>query len=223
MSAMEFGTGLALHYAPLLPSAHSLVWARHLVWSVVAAAVGLSFASRFVQYAAFLRYLPWVLALWAWMPGAWGLGYWLGLAFQIPSLSAAFLALSVLFQAPAQRMFTVPGSRQGARLWGSAWTLIAVLTGLLLLLDTFATFDFSIYQWGFTPLALGLALALALLPWVVSGTQGLHQPAVWSLLAALAVFLFTGWPTGNVWDAVLDPCLWLVAIAYLLRKPRRRA
>ena len=66
------------------------------------------------------------------------------------------------------------------------------------------------------------ALALALLPWIVSGAQGLRQPAVGSLLAALILFLLTRWPSGNLWDAVLDPWLWLVALVHLLRAPWRR-
>ena len=207
---------------PLLPSAQSLVWARHVVWAVVMAAIGVGLSSRMVRIPRLSRYLPWLLALWAWVPGPWGASYWLGLAFQIPSLSAAFLALSVLLFEPAQPTLAPRGPSPQAIFWGVAWTWLAVVTGLLLLLDTFAVFDFSVYQWGFTPLALALALALALLPWIVSGAQGLRQPAVGSLLAALILFLLTRWPSGNLWDAVLDPWLWLVALVHLLRAPWRR-
>ena len=186
------------------------------------AAMGVGLVSRFPNLYRWTRHLPWALALWAWVPGPWGASYWLGLAFQIPSLSAALIALSVLLHRFA-RQTSGPGTANQRQIsWAIAWSLMAVLTGVLLLLDTFAVFDFSIYQWGFSPMAFALLLALALVPWVVSGKQGLKQPAVWSLLGALIVFLITRWPTGNVWDAVLDPCLWLVALAYLLRGSRRR-
>ncbi len=224
MSMLDLWQILNVQTMPLLPSAQSLVWARHLLWSLVMAAAGLGLSSRMTGLPRLSRYLPWLLALWAWVPGPWGASYWLGLAFQIPSLSAAFLALSVLLQDPMRRTYTArrePSPSQAY--WSVAWALVAVVTGLLLLLDTFAVLNFTVYQWGFTPLAFALTLAVAMLPWVVSGNQSLSQPSVWSLLAALAVFLLTRWPTGNVWDAVLDPCLWLVATAHLLRMPWRRA
>jgi hypothetical protein len=143
----------------------------------------------------------------------------LGLAFQIPSLSAAFLALSIVLQRASRRTpsFSRPSQSPGA--WSIAWAAMAVAMGAMLLLDTFAVFDFSIYQWGFSPMAFVFALGIALLPWLVSGRQGLRQTPVWTLLAALAVFLLTRWPTGNVWDAVLDPCLWLLALVHLSRRP----
>jgi hypothetical protein len=223
MSLTDLWAALTSDYAPLLPSAQSLVWARHLLWSLVMAAVGMGVSSRMTRLPRFSRCLPWALALWAWVPGSWGASYWLGLAFQIPSLSAAFLALSVLFHAPVNQPFTLRSSVQRHHFWGVTWTLLAAVIGLVLMLDTFAVFDFSVYQWGFSPAAVALALTLALLPWVVSGMQGLLQPPVWSLLAALAVFLLTRWPSGNVWDAVLDPWLCLVAWVLLLRAPWRRS
>jgi hypothetical protein len=209
---------VSAHFAPWLPSPQSVVWARHVLWSVVLLGVGQSLVVRLSRRPHWLQHLPWLLALWAWVPGPWGAGYWLGLAFQIPSLSAAFLALSIVLQRASRTpTFSRPSQFPGS--WSMAWAAIAVATGTLLLLDTFAVFEFSIYQWGFSPTAFVVALGIALLPWVISGTQGLRQPAVWTLLAALAVFLLTRWPTGNVWDAVLDPCLWLLALVHLLRRP----
>jgi len=222
MISYDIWTSLTPHFAPSLPSAQSLVWARHLVWSLVMAGVGAGIAPHFSRLPRVSRSLPWLLALWAWVPGPWGASYWLGLAFQIPSLSAAFLALSVLLHSTEQQVQRSSAASHIKSPWGVAWMLMAVATGGVLLLDTFAVFDFSIYQWGFSSMALAIALAIALLPWVVSGKQGISQPAVWSLLGALIVFLITRWPTGNVWDAVLDPCLWLVALAHLLRSLRRR-
>jgi hypothetical protein len=39
---------------------------------------------------------------------------------------------------------------------------------------------------------------------------------------ALVVFGLWRWPSGNVWDAVLDPCLWLVLNGMALRAASRR-
>ena len=39
-----------------------------------------------------------------------------------------------------------------------------------------------------------------------------------TLCAALLVFTLTRWPSGNVWDAVLDPWLWLLALGSVLRR-----
>lgn len=222
MSTSDLLATLSSHYAPLLPTTQSLVWARHLLWSVVMAAVGMGLVPYLLRLRRWSRHLPWVLALWAWVPGPWGAGYWLGLAFQIPSLSAAFLALSFLIHRTVHLppAFIAPDGSKNH--WTAAWALMAAVTGAFLLLDTFAVFDFSMYQWGFSPLAFALALVVALLPWVISGKQGLGQAPVWALLASLAVFVLTRWPTGNMWDAVLDPWLWLFALVYLLRTPWRR-
>jgi hypothetical protein len=46
----------------------------------------------------------------------------------------------------------------------------------------------------------------------------LRQAGVGSLCAALLVFTLTRWPSGNVWDAVLDPWLWLLALGSVLRR-----
>lgn len=209
---------LTQHYAPLVPTAQTLVWARHAVWSLVLAALALLCLRRWVHSPALLRGLPWLLALWAWVPGPWGVSYWVGLAFQIPSLVSAFLAASVLFpRAPSPVTRRAPTPK-----WVALWALAAVGMGAVLGLDTFAVFRFSLYPWGFEPLALALAWAVALLPWVVVGKRAFHQSALWSPCAALLIFTLTGWPTGNMWDALLDPWLWLVALGYLLRPTWRR-
>lgn len=223
MNPLDIWQTLTQDYAPLLPTAHSLVWVRHALWSLVLAALGLLVVARWARGPALLRRLPWVLALWAWVPGVWGVSYWLGLSFQIPSLTSAFLALAVVLGG---------GPRQGAWLraraperwnWTVLWALVALALGAALMLDTFAVFPFSLYSWGFSPTALALAWACALLPWVVSGQLAWRQAGVWPLCAALVVFTLTHWPTGNVWDAVLDPWLWLMSMGWALRMRWRRA
>ena len=221
MNLVDSWQTLTQHYAPLLPSAQSLVWARHLLWSLVLAALGLLWVSRLDRAPALRRWLPWGLALWAWVPGPWGVSYWLALSFQIPSLTSGFLATGVLLQGiPSQpRPLTAPGAKPAT--WTGLWSLAAVGLGAVLLLDAFAVFTVAIYPWGFTPMALALAWGFALLPFVVSGSSALRQAGVGALCAALLVFTLTRWPSGNVWDAVLDPWLWLLALGALLRRPWR--
>ena len=101
------------------------------------------------------------------------------------------------------------------------WVLpaLAVALGYVLLLDTFVVLPWQVYAWGFSPaLLLGL-LALSLLPWVVHGRAALAAgPGVWIAPLSLLLFAATRLPTGNLWDAVLDPCLWLLLQYVLLRR-----
>lgn len=168
-----------------------------------------------------------LLAAWAWMPGAWGLTYWLRLAFQTPSLTAALLALTVVARYVGRdrawyegRYLGLPG---GAPLAMSAlyWSA-GVALGWVLVLDTFAVLPISVYAWGFQPSAYALVCGLSLLPWVLTGAAAWRVGGMWQLCAALALFGLWRWPTGNVWDAVLDPWLWLVLHGYALRALARR-
>ena len=147
--------------------------------------------------------------------------YWLGLAFQSLSFPALFLAGSVISVVLAQ-----PDKREA---WQSAdhispWYLfVAVLPGYLLLLDTFALLPWQIYAWGFSPLALIFLMAVTLLPGFLRGFKlSWSTPEVWVAPTALLLFAATRLPTGNVWDALLDPWLWLFLNAVLLRSIYRR-
>jgi hypothetical protein len=88
------------------------------------------------------------------------------------------------------------------------WPLVAL--GYLLLLDTFAVLPVQLYAWGFSPaLLLGL-IALALVPWLLGGkARAAPGFSPWLVPAALLLFALTRLPTGNLWDALLDPWLWL--------------
>ena len=211
--------------APLLPQPGYLAVLRHAGWALVLAALlsagAQLFNTRRVRDAGGL--LAWTMALWACVPGPWGLSYWLGLAFQTPSLVAMALSLHYLWQRLAQRKWphTVQASSLASTAQRSPWlyryAVLGVVLGWLLLLDTFAYLPVSLYAWGFSPLAYALGLLLALVPWVlgVRWSQTAPSPA---LLFVLAVFGFTRWPTGNVWDAVLDPWLFVGLHIYLVAR-----
>jgi hypothetical protein len=84
--------------------------------------------------------------------------------------------------------------------------------GWVLALDTFAVLPLqqSIYAWGFSPLASLALMTGAAAVWVISARWLYTLP-----LFALALFVLTRLPSGNVWDAVLDPLLWLYLHIYL--------
>ena len=173
------------------------------------------------------------MTAWAWVPGEWGLAYWLGLAFQIPSVLSCMLALGVLVRAVALRAKPGRDARgalgQGAAdrsypvlsAWAAVYAGAGVLLGWILLFDTFALLPVAVYTWGFAPTAFMLVCALALLPWVVAGAGVWRASGAWQVGAAVALFGLSRWPSGNVWDAVLDPWLWLLLNVYALRAVTR--
>ena len=213
--------------APLLPQPGYLAVLRHAGWALVLAALlsagAQLFAARRVSDVGPLLAL--IVALWACIPGPWGLSYWLGLAFQTPSLMAMALSLHYLWQRLAQRKWpnTVQASSLARSAQSSPWlyryAVLGVVLGWLLLLDTFAYLPVSLYAWGFSPLAYALCLLLALAPWVLGARWSQTAPSP-ALLLVLAVFGLTRWPTGNVWDAVLDPWLFVGLHIYLVARYR---
>ena len=97
--------------------------------------------------------------------------------------------------------------------------LAGVLVGWALLLDTFALLPMQLYAWGFSPVAVALVVFGALLPWL-AGRSPRHS-RWWMLPVALLVFVAVRLPSGNVWDAVLDPWLWVALHIYLVRRVLR--
>jgi hypothetical protein len=204
--------------APLSPALDSLPWLRHAAWSLVLAATALLLGPKRPGLSGRSGVVAVLLAAWAWVPGPWGLAYWLGLAFQIPSLLSCLLAVSVVQRAVVGG--THAGGERGR--WAAPYVGAGVLLGWILLLDTFALLPASVYAWGFGPGAFVVVCALALLPWVAAGPGVLRASGAWQVGLALVVFGLWRWPSGNVWDAVLDPCLWLVLNGMALRAASRR-
>ncbi|APW43967.1 hypothetical protein [Rhodoferax saidenbachensis] len=192
-----------------------------LGWSVVLAWLGITLVRRLSQNRALHAGTTLVLAAWTWLPGPWSPDYWLALAFQAPSVLTALLCGLMLVRA----WRAVPGLHQQtfsrpARSYAMAW--IGVVLGWALLLDTFALLPVQLYAWGTSPLAVvGLAV-LGLLPWLASSPIRRVQGVEWTPLAAVLLFALARLPSGNVWDAVLDPWLWLVLQGMVLRKALKR-
>jgi len=212
----------------LLPLPSYLPWVLRGAWALVMAA-GVLFLCRgsrvrSVRRAALPAAL--VMALWTGTPGPWGAAYWLGLAFQTPSLMAQVLALHYFW--PRLRGGTAQtldweGALQARQRRTDRFVIAGLLLGWCLLLDTFAYLPVSVYAWGFHPWATGLVLLSAMFPWVSSGRLSSWVGVPAHLLLVVAVFWLTRWPTGNVWDALLDPWLFVGLHFYAITRYRARA
>ena len=207
--------------APALPAAWAMRLGLTLGWALVLAVLAVMLTTRLSLPAR--RYLAAAMVLWTLVPGPVSPDYWLGLAFHAPSLSAMLLSAWQLKRLlwPQRGWSRLVGTRPGA---GLLWLLLAaVALGYVLLLDTFAVGPLQIYAWGFSPALLLALLALALLPWVLGGkTAGAAGPQVWIAPLALLLFAALRLPTGNVWDALLDPWLWLVLQGLLIHRLVRK-
>lgn len=205
---------------PLLPPLGLMQASLCLGWGLVLAAVGSVVLGPRLGRTPVLWLVPVALAAWPWLPGKWSASYWLGLAFQAPSLTTVLLSVLVLH---ARWAHPLEGGVRG-RWAGSplAWVLagFGVLLGWTLMLDTLALLPVQLYAFGFSPAAVALVLVLALAPWVLlraaPGGGGSALAGVVSV--AVALFVLLRLPSGNVWDAVLDPWLWLVLQVLVLRK-----
>jgi len=240
MSLTQWMDVLLSTEAPALPAAWLMQLGLAVGWALVLASAGVALAAK-----GSLRSRCWVagvlamvLAIWALLPGPLSPHFWLGLAFQMPSLSALLLCgwylQRELLQGELQvsrlvsRQGSLSASPAAAQAEASGWfwhwkaaLLGYVLLGYVLLLDTFAVLPLQIYSWGFSPLLLVVAMVLGLLPWLLRG-NACGGPMQWLVPAALLLFAATRLPTGNLWDALLDPWLWLLLQVVWLRQGYRR-
>jgi hypothetical protein len=162
--------------------------------------------------------VPLLFAAWPWLPGTLSASYWLGLAFQAPSLSVVLLSVLVLYARWAHPFARgVSGPCMGSPL---AWVLatLGVLLGWALLFDTLALLPVQLYAWGFSPAAAASVALLALVPWVLLRAAPGSGVLAGVVPVAVALFVLLRLPSGNLWDAVLDPWLWLVLQVVVLRK-----
>lgn len=202
--------------APALPPLWLMQLWLPLGWAVVLAAMVVLVCTRYTQRRGVVWGLPLLVAMWTLLPGEVSPAYWLGLAFQAPSILLVLLCAWAAWRA-------LQGGAVMARPGKPAVTLalVAVVLGWLLLLDTLAQLPVAFYALGFGAPALAVVALVSFLPLLQAGAS----KHVSSWLAPLAVLLLVllRLPTGNVWDAVLDPWLWLGLHGYLLRAVLRRA
>jgi hypothetical protein len=173
----------------------------HGAWSVVLAWLMVSVLGRWPKGKALRWYLAAVVAVWTWLPGPYAPSYWLGLAFQAPSVTSAVVCLYWLLRYAKAMPVQVPADAA----WG-LWRVIGIVLGWALLFDTFAMLPgVQLYAWGFSPLLPAVLVVVLLAPWVMRGGNTLAQAG--GAVAAVGMVAFH-LPSGNVWDAVIDPWLW---------------
>ena len=181
--------------SPLLPQALAVRWALPLFWAVVLVFAVLYF-TRSLQKPRGI-WIALAVAVWALVPGSWSPTYWLGLAFQLPSMMTVGLCAMAL--AANWRRGTLHALHEEMSM--VHW--LGILLGWLLLLDTFVVLPFALYRLGYSPALLTLLSLIAAGLWVWSKARGSTL-----VLTVLALFVVVRLPSGNVFDAVIDPWLW---------------
>jgi hypothetical protein len=192
----------------LLPDPAAQRWAWQGLWALVLASGVLALARPLPQLYRFG--LGALVLGWTLLAGVLSPAHWLGLMFQAPSLMSVALCLG-----------WVLGSRRPAP-GDTALALTGVLLGWVLLLDTLAGWQVSVYAWGFSSAALAAVALFAAVFWVLAGANRASRRAAGLVAGVLLLFVLSRWPTGNVWDALLDPWLWGVLQLRLIVSAVRR-
>ena len=199
MNGLNFSHAVLPH-AALLP-----LWVK-LSWALVVSAVVLRWTYRFkptVWPAA-------VVAVILLLPRTDVLSGYLALAFQTPSLVLVAWALWCWTDVLQLRepVSTTPTSMAGG----------GVLLGWALVLDTLnywpSWFNPQLYALGFESAGLWWVLV-----WMAAVLLYAQVPKRWVLSAVvvLTVYVWLRLPSGNVWDALLDPFVWLALHVQLWR------
>ncbi len=184
--------------SPLLPSTDLARWALPVFWAAVLVFVALYVTKSLSKPRG--KWIAFAVATWAVIPGPLSPPYWLGLAFQLPSLMTVILCAMVLASYWRQ------GTPQPTVRITSAVHGLGILLGWLLLLDTFLVLPFSLYRWGYSPVALAVLSVMATGLWAWHRASRASGAAL--VMIVLALFVVTRLPSGNVFDAVIDPWLW---------------
>ena len=196
--------------SPILPSAGALPWGIAVSWGVVCAACLYAWSLRWDRPS--WRIVAALVLLSSLLPWTRGWTAHLALAFQTPSWVTLLACVALAWPARASH---TPAC--GWTPW-AGWLL-----GWALWLDAFnrwpTGWEVSLYAWGFGAPALWAAMlcvaAAAVWTWRRHGAVARVQVIV---ALALLAFALTRGPTGNVWDALLDPWLWLVCHVDVLRQ-----
>lgn len=138
------------------------------------------------------------------LPDAASPAYWLTLVFQYPSALLVGFSLVSL----RSRWLGLP-----VRLvMAPALALPLVAAGLVLYLDAFGVLALGMYSGGFGGVAAPLAACLVALACAVAIVRGRATAGAAALLVAVLLFSVLRLPSGNLWDALLDPLLWSWAL-----------
>ncbi len=144
--------------------------------------------------------------------GAWHLS----LAFQYPSGLLLGLAVCALLRRWRG------GATVDAPLLPLRAAAFIALVGAVLYLDAFGLLSRGYYYAGFGPNAAPLVAVLLAAGSAFAIATGRAREQGAALLGACALFSLARLPSGNLWDAVLDPLLWAWALGTLLVAAVRR-
>ena len=201
--------------APHLPDLAVMTWALPISWALVLGVVTRGLALRLPN--RWCWGLTWVVMVWTLSGGVWSPAYGLGLAFGSPSLMSAVLCVWALMRSWRGQ----PVGLINPAIVGKA-TLILTVTGVVLgwvlLFDTLAWWPQSVYAWGFGFAALAGITFVVLVVWMAGGNRPAGRRAVGLVALVLVLYVVTRLPTGNVWDALLDPWLWVILQITVLHK-----
>jgi hypothetical protein len=200
---------------PALPAP----WLMHLWlslgWSVVLACAvaifGKAWPVRWRMAAAGL------VALGCWFAGPYVPTHWLGMAFQSPSITSVLLCAAFLYGAFFRSTQLSPQPADGDLRWSLVFAVLGVVLGWVLLLDTFAVLPLAVYAWGFSPVTAAVVFAVLMAPWICHRGELAMDATLWVAPLAVLAFAALRLPTGNLWDALLDPWLWVALHVYSIR------
>ncbi len=148
------------------------------------------------------------------LPGHFSPAYWIALAFQWPSGMLVGLCLARL-----ARPWRQPGASEGMSV---ALAATLALFGAVLYMDALGLASLGLYFWGFGPRGAPMFALAAMALCVAAIVQGRSRPQYFAALGALTLFTLLRLPTGNLWDALLDPLLWIWALYSLAARARRK-
>ncbi|TWI63602.1 hypothetical protein IP91_03573 [Pseudoduganella lurida] len=184
-----------------------------VAWALVLAALACMLAPRLAQrFRAAVVVSAVVLMV---LPGAASPAYWLTLAFAFPSGLLVGCSLVTLYA-------NWRGSRAALQL-RPAFALPLFVAGTLLYLDTFGVLALGLYHAGFGGTGMPLLALLAMVACAAAIVRGRSGTAPLAALAGLLLYALVRLPTGNLWDAVLDPLLWAWAVVSLVMAAVRAA
>lgn len=188
-----------------------VMWA-HFAWGMVVAACGVGLLSRRRPFPVALA-VGWLVLAFVWcaVPGPVSPAYWLGLSFQAPSgLLVACCAMTIWVNAQGAT---------GYRVLPTGLSSALVLVGAVLYADSVGWLHLGLYAQGFGRGAAITGLLLGALA-VLAMALGRHRGMAVAVLLSLMLFAVFRLPSGNLWDALLDPWLCLWALCSLVARWR---
>ena len=179
-----------------------------LSWAVVLSAVVVSLLPAALrQSRRSVGGLAGICAVIMLLPQQFSPAYWIALAFQWPS--ALLLACCLLKLLQPWRI--APAGPVMPKQFATAITVL----GVVLYVEAMGLLPLGVYYWGFgqqgAPL---LALAMGVLC-VAAILRGRARKPDLAVLLAITLYSVLRLPTGNLWDALLDPMLFVWAVISL--------